>query len=142
MSDERLDDELRRRARAARAEVEAQVDVDSELTARPPTSNVAPVVPPAPRRRLVAVAGSIAAVAVGIVGGVVLLRGPDSIETVEPAVDVTTNTSSATPPITLCGPPADVRRDGTDPAPPRRIAASPTIGGWRGPGRRRPRASP
>lgn len=92
-----MDDELRRRARAARAEVEAQVDVDAELASRPSTSDVAPITPLPARRRLVAVAGSIAAVAVAIVGGVVLLRGPDSIETTEPSeptVDATTSIPS------------------------------------------------
>ena len=86
-----MDDELRRRARAARAEVEARVDIESELATRPTTSRLAPVVPLAPRRRLVAVTGSVAAVAVAIVGGVVLLRGTDSIETTEPTTDATTS---------------------------------------------------
>lgn len=89
-----MDDELRRRARAARAEVEAQVDVDAELAGRPSPSDVAPITPLPPRHRLVAVAGSIAAVAVAIVGGVVLLRGSDSIETSEPTVDATTSIPS------------------------------------------------
>lgn len=98
-----MDDELRRRARAARAEVEAQVDVEAELAARPTSSNVATVTPLPPRRRLVAVAGSIAAVAVAIVGGVVLLRGNDSIETSEPTVDASTSIPSVIP-TTLPGP--------------------------------------
>mgnify|MGYP003115636136 CR=1 FL=1 len=98
-----MDDELRRRARAARAEVEAEVDVDAELAARPTTSGLAPIAPLAPRRRLVAVAGSIAAVAVAIVGGVVLLRGNDSIETSEPTIDATTSIPSVIP-TTLPGP--------------------------------------
>ncbi|MDW3215365.1 MAG: hypothetical protein R8G01_15295 [Ilumatobacteraceae bacterium] len=98
-----MNDELRRRARAARAEVEAQVDVDAELAGRPSTSDVAPITPLPPRRRLVAVAGSIAAVAVAIVGGVVLLRGSDSIETSDSTIDATTSIPSAIP-TTLPGP--------------------------------------
>jgi hypothetical protein len=83
-----MDDELRRRARAARAEIEAQVDVEAELVGRPTTSSIAPITTLPPRGRIVAIVGSIAAVAVAIVGGVVLFRGPSSIQTSEPTVPI------------------------------------------------------
>jgi hypothetical protein len=83
-----MDDELRRRARAARAEVEAQIDVDAELVSRPTASGIAPITTLPPRGRSVAIAGSLAAVAVAIVGGVVLFRGPSSIQTSEPTAPI------------------------------------------------------
>lgn len=98
-----MDDELRRRARAARAEVEAQVDIESELTTRSSASGLAPVVPLAPRRRLVAITGSIAAVAIAVVGGVVLLRGSDSIETSDSTIGETTSIPSLTPTTAVSG---------------------------------------
>ena len=92
-----MDDELRRRAHAARAEVESQLDVGTELTTRPTTTGVASVTPLPPRRRLVAITGSIAAVAIAVVGGVVLLRGSDSIETSDSTIGETTSVPSVTP---------------------------------------------
>ncbi len=92
-----MDDELRRRAHAARAEVEAQLDTETELATRPTTTGVASVTPLPPRRRLVAITGSIAAVAIAVVGGVVLLRGSDSIETSDSTIGETTSIPSATP---------------------------------------------
>jgi hypothetical protein len=83
-----MDDELRRRARAARAEIEARVDVETELAARPTASGIAPITTLPTRSRTVAIAGSIAAVAIAVVGGVVLFGGPGSIETSEPSAPI------------------------------------------------------
>lgn len=93
-----MDEEIRRRARAARAEVEGHVDVESELAAHRarPMPGVTPISALPSRGRIVAVAGSIAAVAVAIVGGVVLFGGTDSIETTEPSTP-TVATSDARP---------------------------------------------
>jgi hypothetical protein len=125
-----MDDELRRRARAARAEIEAQVDVESELAARPTTTDLAPITPLAPRRRIVAVAGSIAAVAIAVVGGVVLLRGSDSIETSEPTSPIGATTSipspSATPTTTVPGATTTVVPTTTAPGPTTTSTPAPT----------------
>lgn len=109
-----MDDELRRRAGAARAEIEAGVDVESELATRTTVTGLAAITPLPPGRRLVAVVGSIAAVAIAVVGGIVLFGGPDSIETAEPTqpsepiISVGTTTStlepSTEPTTTFAGP--------------------------------------
>ena len=104
-----MDDELRRRARAARAEVEAKVDVEAELAGRragPTASGIDPIAAVPPRGRILAVAGSIAAVAIAIVGGIVLFQGTDSIETSEPSAPIVTTNLPApvVPTTTAVGP--------------------------------------
>lgn len=93
-----FDDEIRRRARAARTEIEQQVNdepavVESRLADPEPAG-----VSTRPNRRLVAIGGSIAAAAVAIIGGIVLLGGHDAtIETAEPSTTTAITTPSTAP---------------------------------------------
>ena len=94
---DRFDEELRRRARAARAEVAAGVDAAADLTALPPDDAVDPITNVPSSRRGLAVAGAIAAVAVAVVGGVVLLDRDDAIEIAdEPSGSTTSSPGTAT----------------------------------------------
>lgn len=104
-----MDDRLRALGRAARAEVEAGLDVDHELAAlhdRPPTGLVAGGERPvgSTSAGLVWLAAAAATVAI-LVGGVWLLGGDDdTIRTAEPTPSVDTTVAVAAPATTL--PPA------------------------------------
>lgn len=77
-----LDDELRHRAHDARADVEGLIDAESELAVLSARSSQATNHTVATSRgHRLAIVGSVAAGAVALVGGLVLLRGTDSIET-------------------------------------------------------------